>query len=69
MLTGEELRIVDQKLDRYVARKAERGEMTHLLIDQFQAGLPSTPSPRRSNVLKRGAPTAAAYSPRPTYSR
>jgi len=34
--TGEELQIVDQKLDRYMARKAERGEMTHLLIDRFR---------------------------------
>jgi len=34
--TGEELRIVDQKLDRYMARKAQRGEMSHLLIDRFR---------------------------------
>jgi hypothetical protein len=27
--TGEELQIVDKKLDRYMAMKAERGEMTH----------------------------------------
>ena len=36
MFTGEELQIVDQKLDRYMARKAERGEMSHLLIDRFR---------------------------------
>ncbi|HTP99427.1 MAG TPA: hypothetical protein VMN56_08875 [Casimicrobiaceae bacterium] len=35
-LTGDELAIVDQKLDRYMARKAERGEMSHLLIDRFR---------------------------------
>ncbi len=35
-LTGEELQIIDKKLDRYMARKAERGEMTHLLIDRFR---------------------------------
>jgi hypothetical protein len=35
-LTGEELRIIDQKLDRYMARKAARGEMPHLLIDRFR---------------------------------
>ena len=35
-LTGEELQIVDQKLDRYMAHKAQRGEMTHLLIDRFR---------------------------------
>ncbi len=35
-LTGEELRLVDQKLDRYMAAKAERGGMSHLLIDRFR---------------------------------
>ena len=34
--TGEELKIIDQKLDRYVARKAERGAISHLLIDRFR---------------------------------
>ena len=34
--TGEELQIIDRKLDSYMARKAERGEMTHLLIDRFR---------------------------------
>jgi hypothetical protein len=34
--TGEELQIIDQKLDRYMARKAERGDMSHLLIDRFR---------------------------------
>ena len=34
--TGEELAIVDRKLDRYMARKAERGQMPHLLIDRFR---------------------------------
>src|SRR5213076_670413 len=34
--TGEELEIVDQKLDRYMAGKAERGDMSHLLIDRFR---------------------------------
>lgn len=35
-LTGIELEIVDHKLDRYMALKAERGEMSHLLIDRFR---------------------------------
>jgi hypothetical protein len=35
-LTAEELQIVDQKLDRYMARKHRRGDMTHLLIDRFR---------------------------------
>jgi hypothetical protein len=34
--TGEELSIVDQKLDRYMARKAQQGRMSHLLIDRFR---------------------------------
>ena len=35
-LTSEELQIVDQKLDRYMAIKHQRGEMSHLLIDRFR---------------------------------
>ena len=35
-LTGDELRIVDQKLDAYMAIKAGRGNMPHLLIDRFR---------------------------------
>lgn len=34
--TAHELAIVDHKLDRYMARKAERGGMSHLLIDRFR---------------------------------
>ena len=34
--TADELQIVDQKLDRYMARKAERGDISHLLIDRFR---------------------------------
>jgi hypothetical protein len=34
--TGDELQIIDQKLDRYMARKAERHATTHLLIDRFR---------------------------------
>ncbi|MEO5701674.1 MAG: hypothetical protein ABIS17_01525 [Casimicrobiaceae bacterium] len=34
--TGEEVQVIDQKLDRYMARKAERGDMSHLLIDRFR---------------------------------
>ena len=35
-LSGHELQIVDHKLDRYIAHKAGRGGMTHLLIDRFR---------------------------------
>jgi len=34
--TGEELRAIDLKLDRYMAAKAARGGMSHLLIDRFR---------------------------------
>jgi hypothetical protein len=34
--TSEEVQIVDHKLDRYMARKYGRGEMSHLLIDRFR---------------------------------
>ena len=34
--TADELHIVDQKLDRYMAAKHRRGDMTHLLIDRFR---------------------------------
>jgi len=34
--TSDELQIVDHKLDRYMATKHQRGEMSHLLIDRFR---------------------------------
>lgn len=36
MLTGQELEIIDKKLDRYMAEKATRGKISHLLIDRFR---------------------------------
>lgn len=35
-LTGHEVQIIDQKLDRYMAEKARCGRMSHLLIDRFR---------------------------------
>ena len=35
-LTSRELAIIDHKLDRYMAGKAERGGMSNLLIDRFR---------------------------------
>ncbi|WP_204338098.1 hypothetical protein, partial [Proteus mirabilis] len=35
-LTGHEVEIVDRKLDSYMARKAQEGRMSHLLIDRFR---------------------------------
>ena len=52
--TGEELRIIDHKLDRYMARKAERLAMSHLLIDRFRfdSFAPASDEPG-SNLLTR----------------
>ena len=36
MLTGQELEIINQKLDIYIADKAASGQMPHLLIDRFK---------------------------------
>lgn len=36
MLTGHEVEIIDQKLDRYMAEKSEKGPISHLLIDRFR---------------------------------
>ena len=54
MLTGEELAIVDRKLDRYMAEKAARGRMPHLLIDRFRfdSFAPESDEPG-SNLLTR----------------
>ena len=35
-LTAQELHLIDQKLDRYMAAKAERSGIAHLLIDRFR---------------------------------
>ncbi|MGI9426863.1 MAG: hypothetical protein ACR2PA_27040, partial [Hyphomicrobiaceae bacterium] len=36
MMTGHEIDAIDRKLDRYMARKAAAGNMSHLLIDRFR---------------------------------
>lgn len=35
-LTGHEIAIIDEKLDRYMTRKGQRGAIPHLLIDRFR---------------------------------
>src|SRR5215510_14994468 len=35
-LSGHEVEVIDRKLDRHMASKAVRGEMSHLLIDRFR---------------------------------
>lgn len=36
MLSGQEVEVIDKKLDRYMAAKAADGRMSHLLIDRFR---------------------------------
>ncbi len=36
MLTGQELELIDKKLDRFMAKKAAKGDIPHLLIDRFR---------------------------------
>lgn len=36
MLTGWELELIDKKLDVYIAEKASKGSISHLLIDRFR---------------------------------
>jgi hypothetical protein len=35
-LTGHEIEIIDAKLDEYMAGRAARGELPHLLVDRFR---------------------------------
>ena len=55
MLTGRELEIVDRKLDRYMAAKAARGAMSHLLIDRFRfdSFAPDEGRAEKSRLLSR----------------
>ncbi len=60
--TAEELQIVDQKLDRYMAHKHRRGDMTHLLIDRFRFDSFAPDSDvAGSNLLTRFAQTAYLF--------
>jgi hypothetical protein len=60
--TAEELQIVDQKLDRYMARKHQRGDMTHLLIDRFRFDSFAPDSDEAgSNLLTRFGETAYLF--------
>jgi hypothetical protein len=53
-LTGDELAVIDQKLDRYIAAKAARDDVPHLLIDRFRfdSFAPDSDEPG-SNLLTR----------------
>jgi hypothetical protein len=52
--TGDELHVIDQKLDAYMARKGERNAIPHLLIDRFRfdSFAPDSDEPG-SNLLTR----------------
>jgi hypothetical protein len=54
-LVGDEIPIVDQKLDRYIAQKAVRGQISHLLIDRFRfdSFAPGKDTEEGSNLLTR----------------
>jgi len=54
-LVGDEIPIVDQKLDRYIAHKAELGRISHLLIDRFRfdSFAPGKDTEEGSNLLTR----------------
>ena len=53
MLTGRELEMIDKKLDRYMANKASKGAMSHLLIDRFRFDSFSVDQPADSKLLSR----------------
>jgi hypothetical protein len=54
-LAGDEIPIVDKKLDGYIGKKAARGEISHLLIDRFRfdSFAPGRDSEQGSNLLTR----------------
>lgn len=60
--TGLELAIIDRKLDLHMARKAERREMSHLLIDRFRFDSFAVDSDEAgSNLLTRFAQLAYLF--------
>ena len=54
-LAGDEIPIIDQKLDRYIGNKARQGRVSHLLIDRFRfdSFAPGKDSEEGSNLLTR----------------
>ena len=63
MLTGQELEIIDKKLDGYMADKAARREMPHLLIDRFRFDSfdPSRTNHEGGRLLSRFGHTVFIY--------
>jgi hypothetical protein len=54
-MTGHELEVIDKKLDLYMANKAVRGRMSHLLIDRFRfdSFVPEADGDETSKLLTR----------------
>jgi hypothetical protein len=54
-LAGDEIPIIDQKLDRYFGKKARQGRISHLLVDRFRfdSFAPGKDSEEGSNLLTR----------------
>jgi len=54
-LAGDEIPVVDQKLDRYIGKKAAAGKISHLLIDRFRfdSFAPGRDTEQGSNLLTR----------------
>ncbi len=54
-LAGDEIPIIDQKLDRYIGKKASQGRISHLLVDRFRfdSFAPGKDSEEGSNLLTR----------------
>jgi hypothetical protein len=54
-LAGDEIPVVDQKLDRYIGAKAAQGKISHLLIDRFRfdSFAPGRDTEQGSNLLTR----------------
>lgn len=59
--TGLEVAIIDQKLDRYMARKAGRHAMSHLLIDRFRFDSFADSDEAGSNLLTRFGDTVYLF--------
>ncbi len=63
MLTGQELEIIDKKLDRYMGEKAAKEKMPHLLIDRFRfdSFTPSPDQQAESTLLSRFGDTVYLF--------
>jgi len=63
MLTGQELEIIDKKLDKYMATKAAKAEMPHLLIDRFRfdSFTPSHNRQKESTLISRFGDTVYLF--------